>query len=145
MPPKNNASNRALSALKNGSRISRLALGELPKSMFRVTRYAREYRRTLEDAVCAVHGNEVDLTRAHLIDAACTHEQHAQVCRWLLRERLDKMSTADIRECSKQIASSKDARNRAVEQLQLDPDHEHEITALYTQHIERQSNAQDES
>ena len=124
-------------ALINGSRIQRLALGQLPKDMSRVTRYCRSYRLALEAAVASVHGGEVDLVKAHLIDAAATHEQHAQVCRWLLRQRIGKMSTSDIRECSKQIAGAKDARNRAVAALQLDRDRTADILAtLYTTHID---------
>jgi len=109
-----------MSAVKNGTRLNRLVLGNLPKALYRVQRYAREYRRGLEAAVAEVHNGEVSLTHAHHIDAACTHEQHCQVCRWLLRERITTMSTSDIRECSKQMATSKDARNKAVSLLAID-------------------------
>lgn len=120
-------------AMTNGSRISRLSLGELPKEMSRVTRYCRDYRRALEAVISTQSDGEVNLTQAHLIDAACTHEQHAQVCRWLMRRRISKMSTADIRECSKQIAQAKDARNKAVERLGLDRDKAGDaIEALYS-------------
>lgn len=120
--------------MKHGARIERLALGQLPKDMARVTRYCREYRLVLEEAVRRVHGNEVGVTHAHLIDAACTHEQHAQVCRWLIRRRIKTMSTADIRECSAQIAKAKDARNKAVSKLQLDRDARQELLeTLYGQ------------
>jgi hypothetical protein len=116
-------------ALKNGSRIE-ITLGVLPKKMLKVTRYVRHYRRLLTEAV---HKDHVPtLTDLHLIDAACTHEQHAKVCYWLLRDRLPTMTTSDIRACSASIAQSKDARNAAVKALKLDRDIEHDvIQALY--------------
>ena len=126
-PPKGN-----LNGAKSGTQLYRLVVGNLPAKLVRVQRYVRLYRRNLEDATMEVH-NEVGMMHAHHIDAAVQHEQHCQVCRWLLRERIDKMSTADIRECSKQMASSKDARNRAVALLNLDYDRAAEaIDALYT-------------
>jgi hypothetical protein len=110
---------RALNNLRNGSRVTRLALGALPKALSRVTRYCQAYRRGLETAVVEAHG-EVTLSQAHHVDAACGHEQHVQICRWLLRERIGTMSTGDIITCSRTMAQARDARNKAVEQLDLD-------------------------
>ena len=110
----------SMNAIKNGTSLKRLVVGQLPAKMVRVQRYARQYRRELEEAVASAHG-AVDLTQAHLIDAAASHEAHAAICRWLLREKLPTMSVSDIRECSKQIATAKDARNKAVIGLDLNP------------------------
>ena len=86
-----------------------------------------------EQAVAEAYDDSVTLEQAHLVDAACGHEQHVQVCRWLLRERIGKMSTADVRECSRQMAAARDSRNRAVMQLKLDRDKLHDaIDALYS-------------
>jgi hypothetical protein len=108
-----------VNAIKNGASISRLTLGELPLTMRRQLQQARKYRRYLEELTVDAHG-EVNATRAHLIDEATSAEVHASVCRWLLRTRLESMSTADIARCSEQIVKSKTVRNKAVERLQLD-------------------------
>ena len=110
---------RALNNLRNGSRLVRLALGELPPKLSRVTRYSRLYRAQLEEAVCQSHG-EVTLTQAHLVDSAAGWQQALGVLRWLMREKLAEMSVADIRECVKAMAAARDARNRAVMALDLD-------------------------
>jgi hypothetical protein len=107
-----------LNAVRNGSRITRLVLGELPLTMRRQTTAARKYRRSLEALVAEAKG-EVDAAAAHLIDEAAAAEVHASVCRWLLRTRLDDMSVSDIFRCSEQILKSKSIRNRAVERLKL--------------------------
>jgi hypothetical protein len=124
-PPKLN-----LNATKNGARISRLTLGELPNTMRRQLQNARKYRRELEKIVFETHG-EVNATQAHLIDEAVAAEVHASVCRWLLRTRLvpkdtDKqpMSTADVTRCSEQILRAKTIRNRAIERLKLNEEPE---------------------
>lgn len=108
-----------LNAAKNGTKLSRLTLGELPKELTRVKRLARQYRRELETACVDVH-NEVSVTHGHLIDEAAVNEQHAAVCRWLLNQRIEKMSVADILSCSREITKAKANRNRAVAQLKLD-------------------------
>jgi len=125
-----------INAVKSGNRIQgiiRLTLGELPGTMRRQLSSARKYRRDLENAVVAVKG-EVNLNDAHLIDLATNAETHASVCRWLMRERLDKMSTNDVLACSREILKAKEARNRAFAKLNLDADQENIINALY--HIE---------
>jgi hypothetical protein len=118
-----------LNAARNGGRLTRLTLGELPLSMRRQTREARKYRRGLEGLVFDEKG-EVTPTDAHLIDEAATAEVHAAVCRWLLRERLDTMSVQDVLTCSREILKAKTTRNRAVERLGIGerPD---AIDALY--------------
>lgn len=113
------AKNNNLNAVKNGARISRLTIGELPSKMKRQLQAARKYRRELEELVFTHHG-EVNVTHAHLIDEAVHAEVHAATCRWLLRNRFEKMSTADITRCSEQVLKSKTIRNKAVERLQLD-------------------------
>ncbi len=125
-PPKG-----SINAAKNGTRLARLTLGELPRTMRRQTAAARAYRRDLEQAVLDAKG-EVNATDAHLIDEASSAEVHASVCRWLLRTRLDKMTVGDVARCSEQIVKAKASRNRAVERLGLDRDHREDmLTALY--------------
>ena len=121
-----------LNASRNGGRLTRLTLGELPVTMRRQTTQARVYRRGLESLVIDAKG-EVDATDAHLIDEAATAEVHGAVCRWLLRERLDKMTVQDILTCSREILKAKTVRNRAVDRLGLGPDaRENAIDALYS-------------
>ena len=107
-----------LNASKNGTRLTRLTLGELPQTMRRQLQNARKYRRYLEGEVLGTHG-EVDILQAHLIDEAANAEVHASVCRWLLRTRIESMSASDITRCSEQILKAKTVRNKAVERLKL--------------------------
>lgn len=137
------ASNRTLNNLKNGTRITRLSLGELPRKLSRVTRYCREYRKSLEAATAEAHGGEVTMTLAHHVDAACGHEQHLQIMRWLLRTKIDSMSNSDIIACSRAMADARDKRNRAVQQLDLDP--KPEPMDLQTYLTQSQENPSDES
>jgi len=107
-----------LNATKNGTKLTRLTLGELPQTMRRQLQNARKYRRYLEGEVLGTHG-AVDTLQAHLIDEATNAEVHASVCRWLLRTRIESMSAADITRCSEQILKAKTIRNKAVERLKL--------------------------
>ena len=97
----------------------RLVIGELPKPMLRVKRAARSYRRDLESACQDRHG-EISVVHAHIIDAAVGNETHAAICRWLLNQKLNDMTPADIITCSRNIAQAKATRNRAVFELDLD-------------------------
>lgn len=107
-----------INASKNGTRLTRLTLGELPQTMRRQLQNARKYRRYLESCCLEAH-SQVNDTQAHLIDEATTAEVHASVCRWLLRTRLETMKASDICRCSEQILKSKTTRNKAVERLKL--------------------------
>lgn len=118
--------------LKNGSRMTRLVLGNLPPNMWRISKEAREYRRMLEEAVMKEYG-AISQEQHHIIDEAATAEQHAGVCRWLMRNRLETMSVGDISRCSEQIVKSKTARNKAVRLLKLAHDQGQDIIArLYS-------------
>ena len=110
-----------LNSVRNGSKITRLTLGSLPRTMLRQTRQACKYRRELEGLVFQAKG-EVNSTDAHLIDEAASAEIHSSVCRWLLREKLSTMSVSDILKCSSEMLKAKTIRNRAVERLQIDRD-----------------------
>jgi hypothetical protein len=115
-PPKGSCN-----AIKNGSReLARLNLGDLPTKWRRVKTYARQYRRDLEDAVMSRHG-EVSVADAHLIHAAASWAAHAGICRWLLCNRSDTMTTMDITKCSAEIAMASERRNKLVKQLGIDP------------------------
>ena len=110
-----------LNGLKNGRKLNakRLVVGELPSKMIAVKREGRAYRRELEKAVIAVHG-EIDMVKSHHIDTASAATIQAGINRWLLRNRLNTMSTADIRGCSSDIVKAKERRDAAVKALQLD-------------------------
>ena len=108
-----------MNATRNGSKLTRLTIGELPLTMRRQTQQARKYRRLLEALVIEAKG-EVNAMDAHLIDEAAGAEVHASVCRWLLRTRLERMTVTDIARCSEQILKAKTTRNKAVERLGLD-------------------------
>ena len=115
-PPKG-----SMNALRNGSRVNlnRLTVGELPSKMIAVKREGRAYRRGLEAAVVKSKG-EISLTDAHLIDTASAAVIQAGVCRWLLRNRIETMTTADIRGTQADIVKAKERRDAAVRLLQLD-------------------------
>lgn len=111
----------SMNALRNGSRVNlnRLTVGELPAKMIAVKREGRAYRRGLETAVLKAKG-EISLTDAHLVDTASAAVIQAGVCRWLLRNRIETMSTADIRGTQADIVKAKERRDAAVRALQLD-------------------------
>lgn len=109
----------------------RLNLGEMPKTLYRQTVYARKYRRDLEAAVEAAKG-EINLTDAHYINEAAAAEMHGSICQWLLRERMPSMSNNDILTCSRELVQAKRTRNRAMEKLGLDRDDRDTLAALYT-------------
>jgi len=123
-----------LNAMRNGSRIARLTIGALPNAMKRQLRTARAYRRDLE-AIVVAEKDEVSLEDAHTIDEAVNAEIHSSICKWLMRERLDKMSVQDIIKCSSEIMRSKSVRNRAVDRLGLGRQAENQIRALYTDNL----------
>ena len=108
-----------LNATKNGTGMTRLTIGLLPTTMRRQMVSARKYRRSLEQVTLDAKGG-INTLDAHLIDEATAAEVHASVCRWLLRTRLEKMSTSDIARCSEQILKAKSVRNKAIERLDLD-------------------------
>jgi len=108
-----------------------LTVGEFPAELNFVKIEGRKYRRALEDAVLKTH-QEVSLSHAHLIDTAAGATVHAGICRWLLRERIGTMSTADVLACSREMLRAKETRDRSVRMLDLDRDRiEDEIDALY--------------
>jgi hypothetical protein len=110
-----------LNGLKNGSKLSRrrLTVGELPKQLLSVRREGRAYRRALEAEVLAVKG-AIGLTDSHLIDTASAATIQAGICRWLLRQKIGTMSTAEIRGCTQDIVRAKERRDAAVKALGLD-------------------------
>lgn len=110
-----------VNAMKNGSKLShrRLTVGELPSSMIAVKREGRAYRREMESEVIKVKG-EINTIDAHLIDTAAAATIQAGICRWLLRHKLDTMSTSDIRGCTSDIVKAKERRDSAVKALGLD-------------------------
>ena len=113
-PPRHN-----LNAARNGTRLTRLTVGELPRQLNHVKIEGRRYRRALE-AVCGdVHG-EVSVTDVHSIDTATAATVHAGICRWLLREKIGVMASADILACSREMLRAKETRDRAVRLLRLD-------------------------
>lgn len=118
-PGRSGAPKANLNSTRNGTRLTRLTLGEMPKAMRVQQSAVRKYRRALETLVIEAHG-EIGPVDSHLIDEATTAEVHAAVCRMLLKTRIETMSVSDVTKCSEQILKSKGVRNRAIAQLHLD-------------------------
>ena len=114
----------------SGVSVSRLILGELPRPLLTVQRYARRYRRLLEAACVEAHGG-VDVVAAHTIDAAVGYETHIAICRWLLNNRWDKLEPKDILACSTAMASARSRRNQCLKQLNLDAVKDEDLVAAY--------------
>lgn len=110
----------------------RLVLGRLPNTFGEAATWPLRYRSLLEGAVLTSHG-EITLMHAHYIDAACTHEQHAAVCRWVMRARLDRMTGDELARCVGAMATAKDKRNRAVRRLQLDKPSRRNLRQAYVE------------
>jgi len=108
-----------LNALRNGKKLARVSLGDLPAPLRKQLRNTRRYRRELEELTVEAKG-EITPTDAHYINEVTACETHASVCKWLLRTKLDAMSTSDILKCSSEILKSQMARSRAIERLRLD-------------------------
>lgn len=119
-----------LNSVRNGRRIVRLVVGELPGRLDFIKREARAYRVALEETTADVHG-EVDLVAAHAIDTASASQQHAAVCRWIMRHRFAEMTTADLLACSREMVLAKERRDRAVNRLQLGKSPTDPLDALY--------------
>lgn len=107
-----------LNPARNGTRLARLVVGELPKELLSVKREGRQYRRFLEAACVEAH-DQVDTMAAHHIDTATAGQVHAGVCRWILRNKWSKMTPQDILKCSAEILRAKEGRDRAVRLLKL--------------------------
>lgn len=118
-PGRSGAPKGNFNALKVGSDVRRLTVGELPKTMTTIKREGRAYRRDLEAAVVKAKG-EVNLTDSHLIDTAAAATIQAGICRWLLRHKIEDMNTSDVRGCSGDIVKAKERRDAAVRALALD-------------------------
>jgi hypothetical protein len=109
-----------INGLKNGTRaLNRLVVGELPKQLLSVRREGRAYRRNLESAVLSARGN-ISTTDCHHIDTASACTIHAGICRWLLRNKISTMTTADVLNCSREITKAKAGRDAAIRALNLD-------------------------
>lgn len=131
-----------LNATKNGTRLARLTIGELPAQLLSVKRECRAYRRGMEEEVTRVYG-EVSVTNAHLIDTATQALMHVGICRWILRNRWEKMDPNDIMACSKEMLRAKETRDKAVHALALhrEPDF---LDALYSDPQNEESEESDE-
>jgi hypothetical protein len=112
--------------LHTGATMSRLTLGNLPHCLWRVSNEARVYRRDLEALVVEDRGC-ISAEDAHLVDEASSATTHAGVMRWLMRERIDKMSVADLSKCSEGIMKAKRLRNAAIRALKLSRDKTQDI------------------
>lgn len=112
-----------INSVRNGSRVMRLVSGELPAALSRVKRNGRRYKQALE-AECVARHKGVDLVQAHHIDAAATHELRAMILRWVLINKWDTLTAKEIVAITTNIALAKDARNKALAELDLavDPD-----------------------
>jgi hypothetical protein len=108
-------------ALRRGGRINykRLVVGELPQKMVSIKREAQKYRRGLEAEVLNIKG-DISFMDAHAIDTASAATIAAGISRWLLRNRIETMTIADIRGCGMDILKAKQKRDTAVASLGLD-------------------------
>ena len=105
--------------IKKMAKSKRLVVGDLPREMIQINREGRKYRRTLEAEVIDSYGS-INTTQAHHIDTATAATVQAGICRWLLRHKIEHMSTSDIRGCTADIVKAKNQRDAAVKQLKLD-------------------------
>jgi hypothetical protein len=111
--------------LKNGSRV-RLTVGNLPAKLTRLQRDVRSYRVQLEQACIERHGG-IGHQQAHEIALACESYLHQGICRWLLRQKLDLMTTADVLACSTSLLKAGETRNKAIARLKLAPPTQDEL------------------
>src|SRR5262245_43566912 len=110
-----------LNAAKTCTRVRPLVIGELPAKLKRcVERPAMKYRRYLETAVENARG-EISLEDHHNIDLAVGNYVLDAVCRWLLKNKFDSLSPAEVRTNSETQIGAKEARNKAVAKLKLGP------------------------
>jgi hypothetical protein len=124
-PSKGGAPKGNRNALKNGSKL-RVAVGQLPGKLARLARQARDYRELLEQAVEERHGG-INAEQAHEIGLAAEAVLHQSICRWLLRQRLDLMTTADVLACSTSLLKAGETRNKAIARLKLAPPTQDEL------------------
>jgi len=129
-------------ALRHGARIDvrRLVVGELPRPMVACKREARGYRRELEGEVLLAQGlatveellaagrstkawelitGRINSDGHHTINAAVQQTIAIAINRWLLRNRFEKMTVADIRACNKEMREAAKDRARIVRTLEL--------------------------
>lgn len=128
-PPRYNV-NALTNGTRIGDRVTRLTIGELPKQLLGARSEGRAYRRSLEDALIR-QGRDVGVVEAHAIDTASSATIHAAICRWLLRQKINKMSPTDILSCSREIVKAKQDRDRAIKTLNLDKRDVDSIEVLY--------------
>jgi hypothetical protein len=99
----------------------RSALGALPAGAGYVNRLAYAMRRELEQAVASTDGS-ISLTKAAWIDSAVKWERHGQLATRWLRLHHDEMDLGQRLEFSREVAKATDARNKAIQALDLDRD-----------------------
>lgn len=82
--PLGNANGLRHGLRSSGSVIDvRIGLGSMPAKLKRVERAVNSFRRMIEAAAVAAHGN-IGVYHAALIQSACRHETHALLAsRWL--------------------------------------------------------------
>lgn len=131
-PPAGNI-NRA----KTGAKLRRpLPIGSLPKALRRaVEEPTRRYRRLLELLTMQARGvaivkdeqgrvinepTDISPSDHHAIDLCVSHFTHAAVCRWLMANRFDSMTAAEIQANSREQVAAKEARNKLLARLKLD-------------------------
>jgi hypothetical protein len=122
-----------VNGVKTGKNLTRyrLTIGDLPKPLISVRREGRAYRRMLESATQEAKRG-ISLTDSHLIDSASAATIAGGICRWLLRQKLSSMTTADVLSCVAMIIKAKKDRDAAVKALRLDRDKFAEaVEALY--------------
>lgn len=124
-----------VNALKSGERMNlaeraSLPIRTMPAWLRPVYEDGNAYRADLEAAVEERHGR-VSVLDAHWINAAVRHEIAAGVACYVLRKHEDKLEPAAVVTITEKMAKATDARNKAVERLNISPATELDVFDRY--------------
>lgn len=102
-------------ALRHGLRAAKLP----PGCQF-IHVQAKAFRRAIEDAIVRAHG-QVSEVHACYVQTALRAEVHATLCAKWLRDAFDRLSPTERLGYSSAIVKASEARDRAIERLNIDP------------------------
>lgn len=95
-----------------------LAGSSLP-GMGYVERQVGVFRRELENATLAVHG-EINVPKAALIHSACEWTRHSLRCAYWLEQHNDELQPTERAKLSYAVAQATSMRDKCIERLSLD-------------------------
>lgn len=107
-----------------------LGLPSVGKSAEIIRKRVSGFRRALEAAVIAAHG-EISLTDACSINTACAGERHSSLAAAEIRKNGDAMKPAEKLAYMAAMLSGAQTRDRAVEKLRLAPADGNDLASLY--------------